>query len=312
MSSISDVEQFHAEDSVQGRSLAPHVLRFLRARVRRGELTPTVARNHWSTLRLLADVHGARPVNAVNVATIERWLEARAAVKPSTRVTQWSSMHLFLDWLVRERLLRENPMARMRSPRKPRSVPRAMDEDSIGLLLEVAPDARAKAIVWLMVGLGLRCVEVHRLKVEDWSRGDASLLIEGKAGHQREIPVTDEVATALSAYLTEHPASSGPLLRSYYQNRSLAPGTLSHYMSEWMLVAGVKSAANDGVSAHALRHTAASDVLDRCGDLRVVQQMLGHQHLSSTSIYLRRVQMVAMREAMAGRGYRSGPNSAPA
>jgi site-specific recombinase XerD len=60
------------------------------------------------------------------------------------------------------------------------------------------------------------------------------------------------------------------------------------------------------VSAHALRHTAASDVLDRCKDLRIVQQMLGHQHLATTAIYLRRASLVDMRTAMEGRRYEPG------
>ena len=68
--------------------------------------------------------------------------------------------------------------------------------------------------------------------------------------------------------------------------------------------AGIKHRRRDGVSAHALRHTAASDVLDECGDLRVVQAMIGHIHLATTAVYLRRADLAQMREAMAGRDYR--------
>ena len=67
--------------------------------------------------------------------------------------------------------------------------------------------------------------------------------------------------------------------------------------------AGVKRGNYDGVSGHALRHTAASDVLDRCGDLRQVQQMLGHSSLATTAIYLRRADAGQIRAAMEGRDY---------
>ena len=71
-----------------------------------------------------------------------------------------------------------------------------------------------------------------------------------------------------------------------------------------MSTAGIKRGAGDGVSAHALRHTAASDVLDRCHDVRTVQAMLGHVSIATTQIYLRRADLSRMREAMAGRDYR--------
>ncbi|MEN3271458.1 MAG: integrase/recombinase XerC [Actinomycetota bacterium] len=295
-------------EDVEGRSLTPLVLRYLRGRMRRGELSSATARNHWSTLRALADAHGGRSVKAVNTGTIERWMEGRAGLRPATKRTQWSYATRFLDWLVRERLLRVNPMRSLTPPRRPRVVPRAIDQDAIAALLDVVPDARGAAIVWLMVGLGLRCIEVSRLNVEDWSRRDRMLLVTGKGGHQRELPMTREVAAVLNRYLAEHPASSGPLIRGYVEpDRSLRPGTLSHYLAAWMYVAGVKKAPHDGNSGHALRHTCASDVLDECGDLRVVQELLGHQHLSSTSVYLRRAGMAAMREAMEGRTYKNVP-----
>jgi integrase len=83
----------------------------------------------------------------------------------------------------------------------------------------------------------------------------------------------------------------------------LAPDTISGMVSEWMRAAGVKSWARDGVSAHALRHTCASDVLEHSKDLRAVQDMLGHRHLQTTSVYLRRANLDRLREAMGGRRY---------
>lgn len=280
--------------------------KYLTGRVRRGEIATTTASNHWSTLTVLGKVHGHRPVGQLGKRTIEKWLEARSSLKPSARRSQWSYVSAFCDWLVEEGHIVANPCRKMKPPKRPRIVPRTVDADAVRALLDVAPDARARAIVWLMVGEGLRCVSVSRLKVEDWSRRDQTLRVNGKGGHEHVIPVMDDVAHALTAYLAEHPATSGPMIRSYRQDwKPLAPGTLSHFMSAWMLLAGVKLASGDGISAHALRRTCASDVLDQSQDVRVASELLGHKHLSSIAPYIRNASLPKMREAMEGRDYRA-------
>lgn len=289
----------------KGGTLRPLIYEYVAGRMRRGELVKSTAAGYWSSLAVLAEVHGNRPTAQFGKATVERWLETRDGMMPSTRRTQWSYVSNFADFLVERRIIKTNPCRSMRAPRRPRTVPRAIDGDAVAKLLATVPDARAAAIVWLEVGLGLRRIEVHRARVEDWSRRDKTIRVVGKGGHERYIPMTVEAAHALDRYLTEHPATVGPLIRSYTSGRALSTSMLSHSMAEWMLAAGVKLAPGDGVSGHALRHTAASDVLDTCGDLRVVQELLGHAHLSSTAVYLRRSRLGELRDAMEGRRYAS-------
>lgn len=286
-------------------TLQPLITEYVLGRVRRGELVKSTAAGYWSTLVVLAAMHGARPVAQFGKATVERWLEATEALAPSTRRTQWSYVSKFSDYLVEKKIIRANPCLSMRAPRRPRTVPRALDGDAVTKLLVNAPDTRATAVIWLEVGLALRRIEVSRLKIEDWSRRDEVVRVTGKGGHERYVPVPKSAAAALDAYLTEWPATVGPLIRSYTTGRALSVSTLSHYMAEWMTAAGVKHAARDGVSGHALRHTAATDVLDQCGDLRAVQELLGHAHLSSTSIYVGRSMLNELRAAMEGRRYAS-------
>ena len=82
--------------------------------------------------------------------------------------------------------------------------------------------------------------------------------------------------------------------------------TISGYTRRWLRDAGVKSRSLDGRSAHGLRRTAGSDVMDACGDIRVVQEMLGHSQIETTArYYLRPVTLAQMRAAMEGRTYRS-------
>lgn len=288
----------------ESMSLRPFTHRYVTGRAARGEIVRHTIASHRSTLATLARVHGKRDPGKLGRRTIERWLEDRRHLKPSSLRTAWSCVNGFCDWLVAENIIGENPCRAMRSPKVPRSVPRALDADAMVALLRVLPDARARAIVWLMFGSGLRRVEVSRLNVEDWSRRDGILLLRGKGGHERTVPIVTLTARALGSYLTEHPATSGPLIRSYTSPwRPLGADRIGQLLSGWFYEAGVKHAAGDGVSGHALRHTCASDTLDACHDLRVVQELLGHQHLATTSVYLRRARVTEMRAAMEGRTF---------
>lgn len=286
------------------QTLAGLVLEYVNGRVARGEITKASGCNHRCYLSKFTDVVGNRPPSRIGVSDIERWMESRAHLRASTRRNQFGLVRSFCAWLVERGTLRANPCDKVRAPKLPRSVPRALPLDHVERLLAACPDNRARLVVWLMVGLGCRCCEVATLEIGDWDRRAKLVRVVGKGGHERELPTSDEVERALTNYLAEWPATSGVLIRSYRDAASpILPATISEMVSAWMRAAGIKRGTRDGVSAHALRHTAASDVAETCGDLRVVQAMLGHQHLSTTSIYLRRAGMAEMRAAMAGRTY---------
>lgn len=289
-------------------SLAAVVHEYLIGRQRRGEIALTTIAQYRSALGQLVVAHGARPLDRFGPGTIDRWLTLTAGMKPSTRASKWTAVIGFTAWAHEHGHITSDPCKGRKAPKRPRTEPRALEAHAIGALLAVAPDARARAIIWLEVGLGLRRIEVHRLRVEDWLRRDQLVRVTGKGSHERTVPVVTSAAQALTAYLAEHPATVGPMIRSYTDDsRSLSLSALSHYMARWMYAAGIKHAPRDGVNGHALRHTAASDVLDQCGELRVVQEMLGHANLATTAVYLRRAGTARMREAMEGRVYGTGP-----
>ncbi|HEX7277537.1 MAG TPA: tyrosine-type recombinase/integrase [Acidimicrobiales bacterium] len=279
------------------------VREYLTYRVAQHTLSAMSARNHRSTLNDFVRKSDC-PAATLTVLHVENWLASISHLQPATRRGHFSMVKVFCSWLVRNGHLVKNPTVEVPVPKQPRSMPRALDADLVADLLAECPDNRARAIVWLMVGMGLRCCEVSSAEMAGWDRRGQAMTVTGKGSHERTVPVPSEVKAALGAYLDEYPTRSGPIIRSYRRpTRALTPDALSGMVSEWMRAAEVKLAARDGVSAHALRHTAASDVLDACGDLRVVQEMLGHANLSTTAIYLRRAGLPKMRLAMAGRQY---------
>jgi integrase/recombinase XerC len=153
-----------------------------------------------------------------------------------------------------------------------------------------------------MVGMGLRRCEVAWARWEHYDESSRTLRVKGKAGHERVLPVPVRVAAALSAVRVR--GNTGPVIVSQLDGHSaIQPETVGNIAGRLLRDAGVKTAPYDGISGHAFRHSCASDVLDRGASLTVVQEMLGHAHLSSTSIYLRRATVGQMREAMEGRSY---------
>ena len=266
---------------------------------RSGELLAITRSSARSTLLIFATSYGNRPLDKLGQAAIRRWLAQRSGLKPSTMATQWSQVSTFLDWLVRKGKIRVNPMLDMKAPRRPRTEPRTIEPGDITAILTAAPDARARAIVMLEWGMGARRVEVHRVNVEDWSRRGGVMRLMGKGGHEREITVPRYAAHAFNAYLSEYPASVGPFFRSYTRPHvRLSVSAIGHYVAQWMIDAGVKQSPHDGLAGHSLRRTCASELLDETGDIRTVQEVLGHAHLSSSAPYLRRMNRLKMRDAM--------------
>lgn len=298
--------------SSRATSLGPLVHAYVRERRARRELAAVTAENTLSTLLGFAEVVGRRPVHRLSQRDVERWLESRSHLAPSSRRNQFSKVQCFTKWLHRRGHTARNVADDVTRPRQPRSVPRALPPYAIAQLQRALPDARARVLFWLGYGMGLRCIEMERLELADWDRSAGLVVVRGKGSHQRVVPVEPVQALwAFDAYLDEHPAAGGPFVRSYNApHDALTAQAISRMGAEWMWAAGVKRRRNDGVSWHALRHTAATELLDACGDLRVVQEFLGHQHLSSTSVYLARAGVGRMRDAMRSRRYSAGAATA--
>lgn len=158
-----------------------------------------------------------------------------------------------------------------------------------------------------MLQEGLRRKEVAGLSLGDFDFSERIMVVRGKGNHERVLPISSETWRALCCYLSERPATAGPLIRNYHDGRSaLAAVSVGRLVSEWMSDAGIKEKAYDGRSAHALRHTAASDMLRSGAHLRDAQQALGHQSITATQRYMPWL-VGDLRTAMAGRNYGSAP-----
>jgi site-specific recombinase XerD len=254
----------------------------------------------------LVRVVGTGPLDR---AAILEWQETTGHLAPATRRLYLATAKCFCRWLVLEGLLEQDPTLGIGRVREPRRVPRALPETSVCQLLDqVAGDLRLAAIVWLMVEVGLRCVEVSGLDIADFDPYTSSLTVHGKGGHERIVPLPPAARAALDRYLDGGRRQLGRALFQAVGSRRPGDGRISarqisRQVGRAMRAAGIHR-SGDGRSAHALRHTCASDVLERCGDVRLVQELLGHQSLATTQIYLRRASLEQLRRAVDGREYR--------
>lgn len=195
---------------------------------------------------------------------------------------------------------KRNPAQGIKGPRQPRLLPpRALAVEQVRAIFDNCADTRDELVVSLMVQEGLRCMEVAGLQLGDVDAIGRRMRVVGKGGHERVLWITEETLTLLKAYLhDDHPGTAGPLVRSKRDShRGISPSQVSRLVHRRMVQAGVPE------SAHSLRHTAASDMLEHGAHVRTVQAALGHGSLAVTERYLRWL-VGELREAMDGRSYR--------
>ncbi|MFH1819602.1 MAG: tyrosine recombinase XerC [Pseudomonadota bacterium] len=271
------VEQFLAELALQRRA-SPHTIAAYRRDLKRltalaGELAPAALQTP-QLRRGLMQLH-ARELAPRSIA---RTLSA------------WRS---YYTWLARRGAIALNPAAGLRAPKRPRSLPKALGIDQAAALLE-RPAAgetrdplqlRDAAMFELLYSSGLRLSELVSL---DWpgglDLGAGEVTVIGKREKTRKVPVGDQALAALRAWLALRPQfapDDQPALFTGRHGTRLTPRQVQSRLAQWAQRQGV----GVHVHPHMLRHSFASHVLQSSGDLRAVQEMLGHASIAATQIY---------------------------
>lgn len=270
-----------------GRTLDRYVYEYLDGRRDRGEIVKDTYNEHLYRLMRLSDSHGNYALTRFGPAVIDKWLRSiNQTQAEGSRRNSMLVVKAFCRWMVSKGYVVKNPCAEMKLPRVPRSKPRSVEPSAIDQLFEVLPNKRAEVIIWLMFSSGLRCVEVSNLDVEHINWTEMKVFVTGKGGHQREVFIATGCAEAIRAYLRESGHRHGPLIQSKRYNRRMGAAPISKLVSGWLADAGVHQRGLDRSTAHALRHTAATTLFDITGDLRDVQDLLGHASLQTTNIYI--------------------------
>lgn len=196
-----------------------------------------------------------------------------------------AALRTFFKFLCRKEILSDNPMQRVASPKLGRKLPDFLYTDQVEMLLK-APDAdtplgaRDQVILELLYGSGLRVSELVSLDRENLDLDIGLLRVLGKGRKERVVPVTDYAVKSIQKYLEKRGEENKALLLNYRGTR-LSARSVRRILDKLVK----KVSLEQHVNPHMLRHSFATHMLDGGADLRSVQELLGHNKLSSTQIY---------------------------
>ena len=217
--------------------------------------------------------------------------ERHAGTKATTANRRLTVLRRYFHWALRERRIQHDPTVRLQAARQPLRVPKTLSQAQVEALLE-APDAdtalglRDRAMLELMYASGLRVTELVTLKTWNLGLNEGVLRVMGKGNKERLVPFGEEARSWLQRYLQE---ARGAILAGqqtddlFVTHRGEAMTRVMFWVivKKWAQVAGITVP----LSPHTLRHAFATHLLNHGADLRVVQLLLGHADISTTTIY---------------------------
>ncbi|PLR69741.1 MULTISPECIES: tyrosine recombinase XerC [Bacillaceae] len=206
-----------------------------------------------------------------------------------------SALRSFYRFLNREKLVKENPFASVSLPKKEQRLPQYFFEEELEKLFTLSNTSepigqRNQALIEVLYGTGIRVSELCQIKLSDLDLHIGTVLVNGKGGKQRYVPFGSFAQDTLEQFIS---AGRKQLLLKDKQNRDHDTLFVNHRGGP-LTVRGVRHILNEmikktsltmNISPHMFRHTFATHLLNEGADMRSVQELLGHAHLSSTQIY---------------------------
>ena len=211
--------------------------------------------------------------------------EHRRGLSPKSLQRRLSACRSLYRWLLKQGRIAASPAEAVRAPKAPRKLPQVLDVDEAVQLVEVATDAplglRDRALLELFYSSGLRLSEVCALKWRDLDFAQGLVSVLGKGSKQRIVPVGSHARAALQAWRDEvHGTDDTPVFPGR-GGRPITPRAVQLRIKQLAMKQGVFKR----IHPHLLRHSFASHVLESSGDLRGVQELLGHADIATTQIY---------------------------
>ncbi|EAP89915.1 integrase/recombinase XerD [Oceanicaulis sp. HTCC2633] len=242
-------------------------------------------------------------LESAQTADVERFLSDLASdgLSPATAARRLSALKRYYRFLLKEGLRADDPAKTLSGPKKPRPLPKVLSEGQVETLfdaadrIEGADGFRLRALLELLYAGGLRVSELVTLPLAAFARSERCLVVTGKGGKERLVPLTDSAIRAVEAYKAvraDHLPSRAAVThavasRYLFPSRTARDGHLTRERFAQLLKALSLAAGLDPqqVSPHVMRHAFATHLLANGADLRSVQSLLGHADVSTTEIY---------------------------
>ena len=271
-------------------------------------LSPYTARNYEADLRPFfeyLETEGVEDLESVDRKLLRRYVVWLAQERPIP-LSQWMVKHghemssvarkisvlrSFYRYLVKERVVEKNPVSRLSLPKLEKKIPSFLSKQEAAQLVEAPeqatpPALRDGALLELLYAAGLRVSEIVGLDVDKVSLNTREILVFGKGSKERQALMGEPAVEALDRYLSYGRALllNGQRTQALFLNRygkRLSTRSVQNIVRSYAL----KKCVGQSVHPHTLRHSFATHLLDGGADLRVVQELLGHESLSTTQIY---------------------------
>jgi integrase/recombinase XerC len=201
-----------------------------------------------------------------------------------------SSWRGFFDFLINRKGFTNNPVIGLRAPKSPKTLPQALSIEQAVKLVDISDDdilsIRDHAILELFYSSGLRLSEVVNLNIDALDFSEGTVVVTGKGNKTRIVPMGEHAMNAIKKWLVSRTQIliNNTAERAVFiglQGRRISARNIQYRMKEWSIKQGI----NSSVHPHMLRHSFATHVLQSSGDLRAVQEMLGHANISTTQVY---------------------------
>ncbi len=262
-------------------------LAWLRNEKQYSELT---AENYARDLAHLFELAGATPLASLKIHHIRRFIAQLHGKGLGGRslARMLSAWRGFFTYLMRDHGMADNPCAGLRAPKSPKALPQALSPDEATRMVDLPNDTteaiRDKAMLELFYSSGLRLAELVGLDPAQLDMNAGEVRVTGKGSKTRIVPLGSHAIAALQAWLAVRgqiaKAGETALFVGQRGNR-ISPRVVQLRMKQW----GIKRGIASNVHPHLLRHSFATHVLQSSGDLRAVQEMLGHASISTTQVY---------------------------
>jgi integrase/recombinase XerC len=253
-------------------------------------LSPLTRENYARDIRQLIDLAGENKLSELNSSHIRRFvatLHARnlGAKSIARLLSAWRGFYEYLG--LRHHHI-NNPCVGMKAPKSAKTLPQALSADQTVKLVSIEGEElltlRDRAILELFYSSGLRLAELVSININALDLRSGTVTVTGKGSKTRIVPMGSHAITAMQNWLSAreliHNADAQAVFITQ-QGKRITGRAIQYRIKQWSIKQGV----NADVHPHMLRHSFASHVLQSSGDLRAVQEMLGHANISTTQVY---------------------------
>lgn len=248
-------------------------------------------------------------INVANTDEIKAYLKDLAGkanakgkgtgtISERTIARRLSAMRQYYRFMISENSRKDDPTSTIESPKQGRTLPKTLSETEVSTLIRVAAEAgtpestRLVCLLEMLYATGLRVSELVGLSMASVGEDTQFLLVEGKGGRERMVPLSDPAQKAMATYFEVRqgfiaPEDDGTQAQWLFPSKTSVKGHLTRQRFAQLLkdLARAAKVDEDRVSPHVLRHAFATHLLSRGADLRSVQKMLGHADIATTQIY---------------------------